>query len=233
MRACVLCTLPCLCEQILCWWTLGEGCITIACIWKCHENLSISSASHIGFSPTKMYFKTCLPQNSLAPSLLLLAIVISYLLASTPCAPCICSSLELCSADVRKHLRRSGLVSLLSHVCFLYLTHGFANTFIRLFFVCPDTENSPGSPDFWSNWKSSIKNALCLSRNSSDPSGATGLFQAAEGNHKDQKKASVSKHVILQECFYLSSLRKLHPPFQQEGGLAENSSGVIFQLQKL
>lgn len=81
--------------------------------------------------------------------------------------------------------------------------------------------------------KSRIKNALCLSRNSFDPSGATGLFQAAEGNHKDQKEASALKHVVLHECCYLSSLRKLHPPFQQEGGLAENSSGVIFQLQKL
>lgn len=40
-------------------------------------------------------------------------------------------------------------------------------------------------------------------------------------------------NVILQECCYLSSLRKLRPPFQQEGGLAENSSGVIFQLQEL
>lgn len=28
-----------------------------------------------------------------------------------------------------------------------------------------------------------IKNALCLSRNSFDPNEATGLFQAAEGNH--------------------------------------------------
>lgn len=121
-----------------CQWTPGEGCLTTTvCVWKSHENLPMSSATHIGFSHSKMYFKRCLPKSTLATCLLLLAIVISYLLASTPCALCICSSLELCSADVRKHLRHSGLMSLFSHICFLYLTHGFSNTFIRHFFCVP------------------------------------------------------------------------------------------------
>lgn len=124
--------------------TPGEGCLTTTvCVWKSQENLPMSSATHIGFSHSKMYFKRCLPKSTLATCLLLLAIVISYLLASTPCALCICSSLELCSADVRKHLRHSGLMSLFSHICFLYLTHGFSNTFIRHFFCVPTHRKFP------------------------------------------------------------------------------------------
>lgn len=124
-------------------------------------------------------------------------------------------------------------MSLLSHVCFLYLTRGFSNTFVRHFFVCPDTEKSPGWLDFWSNWKSSIKNARCLSRNSFDPNGAPlGCSRQQKEIIKTRRK-QVLWNVILQECSYPSSLRKLHPPFQQEGGLAENSTGVIFQFQKL
>lgn len=96
------------------WRLHNHHCVCLKVPWKpfyilCH---------HIGFSHTKMYFKTCLPKSCLATCLLLLAIVISYLLASTPCALCICSSLQLCSPDVRKHLRHSGFMSLLSHVCF-------------------------------------------------------------------------------------------------------------------
>ena len=60
-----------------------------------------------------------------------------------------------------------------------------------------------------------------------------GLFRAAEWNHKGQKGASLLKREMLWECLYPSSLRKLHPPFQQEGGLTGNSLGLIFQLQKL
>lgn len=47
---------------------------------------------------------------------LLPATVTSYLLASTPSAPCVCSLLELCFADVRKHPRCSVLMSLLTRV---------------------------------------------------------------------------------------------------------------------
>lgn len=185
------------------------------------------------FSLTKMYFKTSLPKNSLAtcPYYWQLSFLIFLLLLPVPLAS---AAHWNCALQMSESIWAIQGLCLFSHMCFLYLTHSFSNTFIKhFFFVCPDTENSPGWPDFWSNWKSSIKNALCFSRDSFDPSGAMGLFQAAEGNHKHRKEANVLKHVKLQECCYLSSLRKLHPPFQKEGGLAENSSSVIFQLQKL
>lgn len=93
-----------------------------------------------------------LSKKSLATCLLLLATVTSCLLASTPSSLRVCSSLELCFAHVRKRPRCSVLMSLLSHVCFAYLTHALSNNFIRRLRVCLQT-NSPGWPDFQNNWK--------------------------------------------------------------------------------
>lgn len=91
---------------------------------KSHESLAVSSATSLGFSAMETHFRAHKPafQESLETRLLLpLAIVRSYLLASTPAAPRACSALELCFADVSKCLRRSALMSLLSHLGSAYL----------------------------------------------------------------------------------------------------------------